>query len=108
MKALELIAIITFIYLFVFVSDQEVETKQFFDKTNESFIDRVSPKFTDNGIEKPFYERALELVFKGPSRLFPKVPWLGYIIIYGGGYLLWLKWDIILSKIRRKVVFGKK
>lgn len=107
-RTTEAIMLLSLVFLLVFISDSQVETKRIFDGGNQSWVNKISPRFTENGIEKPAYERALDLVVIGPSRLFPQIPWLGYILIYGGLYILWLKWDIILTQIKRKIIFGKK
>lgn len=107
MKVSDYFLLAFFIILLIYVINVPVEKQRFFNSYNVSLFDRVSPPITDNGIEKPLYERAIEFCLKGPSFMFPNVPWLGYIIIFGGLYVIYLKWDIIITKARRKIIYGK-
>jgi hypothetical protein len=109
MKYLDIGIIILIFLLIGLIAENPPEQKLFFDKSgsNQTIFDKISPKYTEIAgleIEKPFYERIFEFIIIGPFHIFPNNRWLGPLLIYGGLYILWLKHDFFISKLKKKKI----
>lgn len=111
MRVVEILVFVIFFGLILYLGSNPLDTEvNLFDKgvvKNQSFFERASPRYSSDGFEKPLYERVIEFVFVAPTMIFPNAPWVGPVLIFGGLYILYLKWDVTLAKIKRKILFKK-